>query len=475
MSFDGYVRVSRVRGREGESFISPAVQRERIAAHLTAHGHALGEVFEDLDLPGSHSERPGLKQAIARIESGESAGIVVAKLDRFGRSTIDIARNLERIEKAGGVLLTAAEGIDTSNPFGRFLVSIMGALAQLELERITETWQTSRERAVERGVHIASRTPTGYVRRRDGRLEPGPAAPAVARLFRAAAKGATWGELAALLDGTPTPYGATRWTGRSLAHVLRNRVYLGEARSGEFTLPGAHEPIIDLQTWTAAQRPAGTRAARGRSLLAGIVRCAGCRYVMRPDSMTHRGRRVRTYRCRGTRPHGDCEARAAVLGSVVEPFVIKSVFARIGDLRMQGMAASQELAASRRALGEATAERDAYRDSASVSIIGPSAFSAGLAKRQEPVDRLTAEVARLERRAGLSEVLEVVDLRSAWDQMELADQRALLSRLIDAVFVRSVGRRNVAIAERALILWNGEAPDLPGPGKRLSPIVAFEW
>jgi hypothetical protein len=49
LRFDGYVRVSQVRGREGPTFISPSVQRERIAAWLTAHGHHLGELFEELD------------------------------------------------------------------------------------------------------------------------------------------------------------------------------------------------------------------------------------------------------------------------------------------------------------------------------------------------------------------------------------------------------------------------------------------
>ena len=52
LRLDGYVRVSDVRGRQGESFISPSVQRERITAWLAAHGHQLGEIFEELDESG---------------------------------------------------------------------------------------------------------------------------------------------------------------------------------------------------------------------------------------------------------------------------------------------------------------------------------------------------------------------------------------------------------------------------------------
>src|SRR5690606_34303793 len=134
------------------------------------------KIHEDLDLPGSHSARPGLQAMLARAERGTIQGVMVARLDRFGRSTIDVHRNLERLRNAGGELLTVAEGIDTSAPFGRFLVAIMAALAELELERIRENWQVARERAVDRGVHIASRTPTGYERDADGRLVPGAAA-----------------------------------------------------------------------------------------------------------------------------------------------------------------------------------------------------------------------------------------------------------------------------------------------------------
>ncbi|HET9186018.1 MAG TPA: recombinase family protein, partial [Solirubrobacterales bacterium] len=81
---DAYIRVSDVRGRKGESFISPDVQREQIFAWAASRGASLGEVFVELDESGGRADRPLLMRAIERVEAGLSEGVAVAKLDRFG-------------------------------------------------------------------------------------------------------------------------------------------------------------------------------------------------------------------------------------------------------------------------------------------------------------------------------------------------------------------------------------------------------
>jgi Resolvase, N terminal domain len=60
---DAYVRVSHVGGREGESFISPDVQREKIEAFATTRGLRIGEVYVDLDQSGGKLDRPEFEKA----------------------------------------------------------------------------------------------------------------------------------------------------------------------------------------------------------------------------------------------------------------------------------------------------------------------------------------------------------------------------------------------------------------------------
>ena len=234
------IRVSRIAGREGETFISPDVQRERITKLAELCGHEIVREHVDLDEPGSKWSRPGFQAALARVDAGETDGIIVAALDRFARSVPDAAVALRRLDEAGAVLFSAREQLDTSSPVGRFARTMMLAMAELELDRIRDAWNTAQGHAVARGVHVASKTPTGYVRGDDGRLHADPvAAPVMRELFQRRARGDGWTALAEWLDttGISGPYGNTSWAQTTVQKMIRNPVYLGQARSGKHRQP----------------------------------------------------------------------------------------------------------------------------------------------------------------------------------------------------------------------------------------------
>ena len=68
MRLIGYVRVSTVRGRAGDSFISPDVQRDRIEGMARAGGHTVVEWLEEMDQSGSNADRPRFLEAMAMVE-----------------------------------------------------------------------------------------------------------------------------------------------------------------------------------------------------------------------------------------------------------------------------------------------------------------------------------------------------------------------------------------------------------------------
>lgn len=228
MQLDGYIRGSQVRGRQGDSFISPQVQREQIERWASLRGATIAKWHTDLDQSGAKHDRPGLLDALRRAEAGATDGIVVAKLDRLTRSLVGALDAIKRLDEAGAQFVSVDEGIDPATPAGKMMLQLMLVMAEFELDRIRESWATAQERAVARGAIIASRTPTGYVRGDDGRLLPHREfGPAIGDAFRMRAAGKSWRTIAALLDATGVigPYGpGQHWRTRAVQHVLSNRV-----------------------------------------------------------------------------------------------------------------------------------------------------------------------------------------------------------------------------------------------------------
>jgi len=472
MRLVGYIRVSRVAGREGDSFISPAVQRERVEQFAASQGHTVVVWQEDLDQPGSRYERPGFQAALECVERGEADGIAVYALDRFARSVSDAAVALKRLEEAGATLVSVRDALDTSTPVGRFARTMMLALAELELERIRENWAVARDRAIGRGVHISRVPPVGYVRGGDGRVELDPvAAPVIRELFLRRAAGASWRELCEFLD-LRLPRREGNWTHQTVSSIVRRRAYLGEAYQGSVVNKQAHEPLLSRAEWEAAQSRESSPARMGEgALLAGLIRCAGCGYPM--TRMADGARGYENYRCRARHAAGLCPTPARISSARADQYVTDAFLAWVDEqrIRAEGSPADDALERALARVESAEAELVAYRDANLVSLLGQEAYRAGLGERQRTLDQ--ARVALDEARRSVP-ALAVHDVPTLWPTLSIAERRTLLAAAIDAVVVRRAAvRGRAAFADRIGILWRGDGPaDLPGRRiKQLRPLL----
>ena len=474
---DGYIRVSRVGGREGESFISPDEQRERIAAWAASRGVEIAEWHTDLDLTGGVLSRPGLDAMMERVRSGATGGVAVAYVDRLSRAGVaDALRLVEDIHDAGGKFAALDLGIDPTTPFGEFGLTVLLALARMQRRRIAESWEVARERAVRRGVVVASTTPTGYRRTDDGRLEPDPTwAPIVRDLYERRATGASWAELARIANnhGLPVRYasgghrGQGRWTGSTIARLMSGRVYLGESRHGAFVNPDAHEPLAPASIWHAAQAAKGAASSRPTStpaLLSGLVRCAGCGYGMWRGTGRGPNRSVQvSYRCRGGGSGGHCEDRAFAPAWALEALVIRAFLGRAADLAAIGTEPDDDLEAALADLAEAEHALAVFRDDPRViGVLGADRFAEGLAERARMVDDAREDVEQARREhSGLP---DLVTLRELWPGLTTVDRRRLLTAAVDCVVIAGKGPLT---SNRVRVCWNGTGPSgLPGRGKR---------
>ena len=319
----GYVRVSRVGGREGDGFISPQLQREQIAAAARREGLEVVAVLEELDASGGDRSRPRWNEAIGMVERGEVGAVVVWNLSRFSRSVRDALDALGRIEDAGGRLVSATEQLDDSAS-GRMTRNILLSVAEMERERAKAGFAAATASAVERGIHVSGTIPLGYRRGADRRLVPDPdTAPVVLGLYERRAKGWSWARLA-------------RWLGEQghgmsengAKGVVRNPVNTGQARYGATTRDDAHEAIVPKGLFRRCQAKAlpSTRTGKltERYLLQGLVSCASCGGTL---YLSGSGRRCRNpyYFCRDL----SCTEHAYALAYLLDAHVLNVLDERL--------------------------------------------------------------------------------------------------------------------------------------------------
>lgn len=131
----GYIRVST--DEQAESGAGLAAQRAAIETECARRGWTLVAIYEDAGASGKSLDgRPQLAEALAAIESGQAAILVVSKLDRLSRSVSDAAGLLDRAQRRGWSLVALDLGVDTSTPAGEAMASVMATFAQLERKLI---------------------------------------------------------------------------------------------------------------------------------------------------------------------------------------------------------------------------------------------------------------------------------------------------------------------------------------------------
>lgn len=97
------------------------------------------EVYQDLDRSGwTEAGRPEWLRLKEQLARPEVIGVVSSSLDRLYRNVREFLAFLNEVEAHGKALMTARESLDTSNPLGRFVVTILMAMFELEA-RMTST------------------------------------------------------------------------------------------------------------------------------------------------------------------------------------------------------------------------------------------------------------------------------------------------------------------------------------------------
>lgn len=103
---------------------------------------------------GVASKRPGWDRLVKDCRAGDT--VVVWKLDRVGRSMIDLLTKLKRLDDMGVSFRATQDSIDTTTSTGRLMLNVLGALAQFERDLIVERTLAGMAAARARGQRVGA-------------------------------------------------------------------------------------------------------------------------------------------------------------------------------------------------------------------------------------------------------------------------------------------------------------------------------
>jgi site-specific DNA recombinase len=228
-----YLRVST--DEQAQSGVSLDAQRTKIAAYALLYGLDIVATFTDAGASGKTMDRPGLKAALRTLRDGRADSLIVVKLDRLTRSVRDLGSLIDEYFSAGRYgLLSVGEQIDTRSAAGRFMLNVLGSVAQWERETIAERTATALRHKRDRR-QVYNHTPLGFDRVGGQLVRNDAEAAIVARIRTMRDQGASLHRIADELNRT----GATgKQGGRFHASTVRS-ILANEIHAAAATAPAA--------------------------------------------------------------------------------------------------------------------------------------------------------------------------------------------------------------------------------------------
>jgi site-specific DNA recombinase len=330
------------------AFNSLDAQREACEAYIKSQAHEgwtrIPERFDDGGLSGASLNRPALHALLDQVRAQKIDIIVVYKVDRLTRSLADFAKLVELFDEHDVSFVSVTQSFNTTSSMGRLTLNVLLSFAQFEREVIGERVRDKIAASKSKGIWVGGPVSLGY-RSTAKKLEVVPEDAALVRkIFADYLRLGSIGELAASLDRDgirPRPRKlangrvvvAERFMVGPLAHILKNRFYIGEIVYRGEVHRGEHAPILDRELFDAVQANLAEQAvqrkrtrSRSPSILAGLI-FDDRGNPMSPSHANKKGVRYRYYVSQALLQHRNSEAGsiARVSAPDLEAFVCKAL------------------------------------------------------------------------------------------------------------------------------------------------------
>lgn len=406
-----YTRVST--DEQASHGVSLEAQLASCRHYCTARNWTIADEICDAGQSAKNLKRPGIEKVLDALRRRTVAGVIVWRLDRMIRRVRDLLLVMETAGEAAGIV-SVTESLDTTTPMGRFVIHLLGSIAQLESETVGQRVKAAMDHARSQGRWLGRAVPAGcMVVMVDGhkQLARGSQADEVARAWPEVLAGASLAKVCRRFktDGirpTSRPGMETRtgWTPTTVRNLLLSHQVVGVLvdaamqNAVRLALSGRDAPGkrgIPLKPGVRAVQP---------SPLAGLLRCPSCDAAMVQVTANGNGGAYRFFRCTA-KPKGLCKQKdercepierevAESLGRALDP---GSEYVR--ELQVEQAVARRDLDSTRTERLQLAAEREQIAARIGHltlrTQIGTAAWDAAMKAMGAELDRIDRRLAQL--------------------------------------------------------------------------------
>ena len=319
-----YARVSTdEQAKEGYSIDS---QKDYIISFVKSQGWEIYDFYIDDGYSAKDLKRPAMQKMMSDVKSSRFDVVVFYKLDRLVRSVSDLDKLLQLFDKNNIGIRSVTEPFDTTTAMGRFLITLVAAIAQWERETISERVVVNMTKKATMGERNGGRAPFGYdlqdgqlvINEKEARL--------VKEMFRMYINGKGIRQISMYLQQFSVEKGI-----RTISRMLENPVYSGRIRWGKNSKMSeiisdeiTHPQIIDIETFDKVQELRKERTIEGKKAtspfhFSGVLKCARCGSAL--SGYTKKERGSKHYICINKKNKGTCNLPMFTEKALTEVFL----------------------------------------------------------------------------------------------------------------------------------------------------------
>ena len=387
------------------------------------------DTYIDRATTGTNDNRAAFQQMLSDAEKDVPWEIVlVYAIDRFGRNSIEIAVNKQRLKKNGKMLISAtqrtSENIDGSkNLDGILLENVYIGLAEYYSAELSQKIRRGLHESRTKGLYCGGIMPYGYKKEPVDEkgyhkriVEDEVTAPIVRYIFQSYANGMNVPEIIDSLTAQGIFYLGKPFVRNTVYKMLRLEKYIGIARYSEGVFTNIFPPLVDKDIFDRVQVILDKFAIGGKSqkvdyLLRGKLFCGKCGKPISGEKSTSKsGREFYYYKCSGRKKFHICD-KATIAKDKIENLITEVLMKEFGTPENQEYIVGQIIELNRKRLADKSLLRNlrAEKEAAEASLrnimkaVEDGFFTKSATKRANELEDLIAD---LEERIAIAEFKE---------------------------------------------------------------------